>query len=80
LTVAPCLWYQHLLKALKEMGFTQCAQNPCLLFKKNMLLITYVDDVGVAAPTSALIDDFVADLKSRGFSFDKRYPLALDIV
>jgi hypothetical protein len=63
LTVAPRLWHQHLLKALLEMGFTPSAQDQCLLYTKDILIIVYVDDVGVAAPTSARIDQFVQELK-----------------
>jgi histone deacetylase 1/2 len=71
LTVAPRLWYQHLLAALKDMGFTQSTQDACLLYKQDLLLIVYVDDVGIAAPASTLIDQFVSDLKSRGFELTK---------
>jgi hypothetical protein len=71
LTVAPRLWYQHLISALKDMGFTQSTQDQCLLYKKEMLIIIYVDDVGVAAPSSALIDEFVQELKNRGFELTR---------
>ena len=33
-----------------------------------MLIVVYVDDLGVAAPTSEHIDELVEDLKNRGFS------------
>jgi hypothetical protein len=33
LSVAPCLWYEHLSKALKEEGFKTCINDPCLLAK-----------------------------------------------
>jgi hypothetical protein len=71
LTVAPRLWYQHLITALKDMGLKQSKQDACLLYKKNLLIIVYVDDVGVAAPSSDLIDQFVADLKNRGFELTR---------
>ena len=67
LTVAPWLWHQKLIAALKEMGYTQSKQDQCLLYKKDSLVIVYVDDVGVATPTSELIDQFVADLTAHGF-------------
>jgi hypothetical protein len=53
------------------MGLQQSKQDPCLLYKKDLLIIVYVDDVGVAAPSSDLIDQFVADLKSRGFELTR---------
>jgi hypothetical protein len=71
LTVAPRLWYQHLIAALKEMGFSQSTQDQCLLYKRDILIIVYVDDVGVAAPTSVLIDEFVSELKNRGFELTR---------
>jgi hypothetical protein len=71
LTVAPHLWHQHLIAALKEMGFKQCSLDQCLLYKENVLVIVYVDDVGVAAPTEALLDGFVEDLRARGFELTK---------
>ena len=61
------LWFQHLLAVLKEMGFTQSQQDQCLLYKKDCLVIVYVDDVGVTAPTPDLIDNIVAYLKQHGF-------------
>jgi hypothetical protein len=71
LTIAPHLWHQHLIAALKEMGFKQCSLDQCLLYKENVLVIIYVDDVGVAAPTEALLDGFVEDLRARGFELTK---------
>jgi histone deacetylase 1/2 len=53
------------------MGLKQSKQDACLLYKKNLLIIVYVDDVGVAAPSSDLIDEFVADLKNRGFELTR---------
>jgi hypothetical protein len=67
LTVVPRLWYQHLITAIKDMGLQQSTQDPSLLYKKDLLIIVYVDDVGVAAPSSDIIDQFVADLKSHDF-------------
>jgi hypothetical protein len=57
--------------ALLDMGFTASTQDPCLLYKDNFLVIMYVDDVGAAAPSGDIIDNFVAELKSRGFELTK---------
>jgi hypothetical protein len=67
LTVAPHLWWKHLTKALHDMGFCPSKYEVCLMFMLNMLLIIYVDDLGVAAPNLEIIDKFIADLESRGF-------------
>lgn len=34
-------------------------------------MIMYVDDIGVAAPMDALLNEFVADLKSKGFELTR---------
>ena len=31
------------------------------------MLVIYVDDLGIAAPSKAIIDDFIAKLRERGF-------------
>ena len=49
LSVAPKLWYEHLFKALQEDGFIASKFDSCLLFKMDMMLVVYVDDVGIAA-------------------------------
>jgi hypothetical protein len=53
LSVAPKLWYGHLFKALRAVGFVDSKLDPCLLFKKDMMLVVYVDDV----VTSLLVTD-----------------------
>ena len=50
LSVAPRLWYQHLWKALKELGLVASKHDPCLLFRKDLIVICYVDDLGIQAP------------------------------
>ena len=53
------------------MGSTTSTQDPCLLYKDNFLVVMYVDDVGTAAPSGDVIDNFVAELKSCGFELTK---------
>ena len=67
LAVAPRLWFQHLLKAMKQLGFVQSAHDPCLLLKSNLIVICYVDDLGLAYPEQRVADKFVQDIKSLGF-------------
>ena len=71
LTIVPRLWYQHLLAALKDMGFTQSTYDPCLMYKKNFLIIIYMDDIGIAALQAHTIDSFVDELKSHSFGLTK---------
>ena len=39
LSAALKLWYEHLFKPLKEDGFAVSKFDPCLLFKKDMMLV-----------------------------------------
>ena len=63
---APKLWHQNLFHYLldPELGFTQCTVDPCVLFRHDMIIIVYVDDMGVAAATDELIDELVEFLIS----------------
>ena len=65
--MAPRLWFQHLKAGLLEMGFKPSAHDMCLMFKPNLMLIIYIDNVGVAAPSLKIIDKFITELESRGF-------------
>ena len=67
ISVAPRLWYLCILKALKELGFKQSVHDPCLLFKKGMIVVLYVDDAGIGAKSKAAVDELVQQLKDKGF-------------
>ena len=58
---APRLWFENLFQylLLPELGFTQHPIDPCLLIRSNMIVIVYVDDMGVAAETEELIDELI---------------------
>jgi hypothetical protein len=71
LSVAPKLWYEHLFKALLEDGFVASQFDPCLLFKKDMMLVVYVDDVGIAAKRQEDVDEMVARLRQKGFELTR---------
>ena len=71
LTFASRLWHEHLLKALHSLGFKASATDPCLLFRSDMMLIVYVDDVGVATPDKKAADKLVQDLLEQGFELTR---------
>ena len=71
LSVAPKLWYQLVLKALKAMGFKQSSIDPCLFFKANIFLIVYVDDVGIAYSDTSYLEELIEGFKSRGFELTR---------
>jgi hypothetical protein len=71
LSVAPKLWYEHLFAALKKDGFVASKYDPCLLFKKDMMLVIYVDDVGIAAMFEKDVDSLVQRLEAQGFKLTR---------
>jgi hypothetical protein len=68
---APQLWYEHLLKALLDIGLKQCQHDQCLFYKMNLLIVLYVDDAGIAAPEAKYIDEFISSLETKGFTLTK---------
>ena len=70
---APRLWYDELFQWLldPELGLTQSHIDKCLLFRKDMIIIIYVDDMGVAAQTEEAINHLLEFLKRKGFSLTK---------
>ena len=67
LAVAPRLWYQHLWKALKELGLVASKHDQCLLFRKDLIVVCYVDDLGIQAPKKEIVDKLIDQLKNKGF-------------
>ena len=67
---APRNWYMHLRAALLQLGFKESTIDPCLLYKHNLLMVLYIDDAGIAAPSREIIDDFVQQLRDMDFNLD----------
>jgi len=44
-------WHDRCVTALSELGFAQCAADPCLLIhgSKGIMLLLYVDDIAIAS-------------------------------
>ena len=70
LKIAPKLWYLHMAKGLKELGFKPSSYDKCLLFREGALLVTFVDDCGLAVKDPKMINWFVDELRKRGFELD----------
>ena len=64
---APRLWFEHLFRALLKLGFVQSKHDPCLLYKKGLMAVFYVDDAGIAAKDHKDIDSLIKSLHSAGF-------------
>jgi Reverse transcriptase (RNA-dependent DNA polymerase) len=71
LSVAPRLWYEHLSEALREDGFVPCSNDRCLLHKATILIVIYVDDVGIAYSNQNDLDGLFDTLTKKGFTFTK---------
>ena len=71
LRAAPLLWWQFLLKAMLELGFTQSEIDPCLLYNKDILVVCFVDDLLLASHDKTIVDKLIADLRARGFELTR---------
>jgi hypothetical protein len=56
---------------LEQDGFVPSKYDPCLLFKKGMMLVVYVNDVGIAAKRPEDVDNLIKRLKNQGFQLTR---------
>ena len=73
---APQLWFQHSSKAFKKIGLVQSKFDPCLWFGKDIMVVQYVDDCGIAAPNMERIDQFIEDLRKQDLQLTKEESFA----
>jgi hypothetical protein len=59
------------LKALKEEGLQQSKHDPCLLYRKDLIVICYVDDLGLQSPNEEVIDQLIKNLQDKGFELTR---------
>jgi len=54
LKISPKLWFEECSSKLKELGFSACVDEPCLLINKDtgVIIFFYVDDFLIASPKS----------------------------
>ena len=69
LSVAPRLWYQHIREALLLKGLKQSATDSCLLYSKTIMIVLYVDDLGIAYSNKKDLDKLFQDLTELGLEF-----------
>ena len=62
---APRMWFDFISKHFKELGLKQSVIDPCLWYGRGLMLVQYVDDIGISARTKAEIDKFVKELRDR---------------
>jgi hypothetical protein len=72
LSVAPRLWFEHLFEALlhPDFGLTQSTIDPCFLASPHLMVVCFVDDLGVSGKNKSVIDDFVVKFRSMGFELE----------
>jgi hypothetical protein len=56
-------WFEKLKQGLIDRGFHPSAINPCLHFKKGMIIITYIDDCIIIRDSMKDINTFVKTMK-----------------
>ncbi len=67
MATAPRLFYEHLFKVLvKKLQFKQCELDPCLLFRHDIMMIVYCDDVVFAARNREIIDAVINNIRNAG--------------
>jgi hypothetical protein len=71
LSVAPHLWYQHICEALLLQGLKQSATDSCLLYSKTIMIVLYVDDLGIAYSNKKDLDKLFQDLTELGLEFTR---------
>ena len=71
LSVAPRLWYEHVTEALLDQGFKPSATDPCLLVKDTMMIVLYVDDLGIAYSNKKDLNQLFKKLTERGLEFTR---------
>ena len=70
---APKLWWEHLFKALKEGGFVVSKFDPCLLFKKDAVLVPCINNVGISASKLKQdVDEKVERLRKKGLELTRK--------
>jgi Reverse transcriptase (RNA-dependent DNA polymerase) len=60
------VWHDYLIQRLtKELKFTQCIMDPCILWRGQVIIITYTDDTIITGPNANDIYIAIADISSK---------------
>ena len=57
-------------EGMKEVGSTPSEYDPCLYFKKNVVMLVNIDDCLVFSPDPKLIEKTFSDLRNSSKNFD----------
>ena len=69
-TVAPRLWFEHVMKAFLDLGFQPSAYDKCFLVREDMMVVVYVDDCGISTDDPTKVDTLIDELRKRGFDLE----------
>ncbi len=56
-------WYDMLKKALENCGLQESVADACVFFKKDMIVLVYVDDCILISNQASIIQDFIKSLE-----------------
>ena len=71
LSVAPRLWFEHVREALLKQGLKQSIIDPCFLFSPTIMIVLYVDDLGIAYSNKKDLEKLLQDLTDLGLEFTR---------
>jgi len=60
------IWFLHLVKKLKSIGFIQLTTSPCIFVRKSCIYILYTDDSILTSLQCAKLLKVVEDMKAAG--------------
>ncbi len=63
-------WFEHLSKGLKNRGFSKSNIDPCIFYRGDAIIITYVDDCIVLYRNKSVFDELVDSLLNGPEKFD----------
>ena len=65
---AGATWYEHLCKGLRELGFRPSDVDPCIYYKKGIVILIYVDDCLIFSKDSEGAGKLIKDLSEAGYA------------
>ena len=57
-------WFEYIKEGLSERGFTQSQIDPCVFYRKDAIIVMYVDDCLVMSENLRVVDDIVKSLQT----------------
>ena len=57
-------WFEYIKEGLTERGFSQSQVDPCVFYRKDAILVIYVDDCLVMSENSKIVDEIVESLQT----------------